>query len=502
MNRLHIAVAAGTPSRRTAIAILAINTFACSSNATRVDSAVDAPNDVASHHSDRAADSRKHAVADLVDLRPIDKVRSNLPTTDWVTVAGGEQLDHPYGIASDAAGNSYVVGAFQKTAFFGPFALTSSAGLDAFVAKIDAAGKFVWAKSAGGGGEDVASAVAVDLQGNVFIVGGFSGEASFGSIKLVSPSGARPFLAKLDPSGAFIWARTYVADNAGARGVGLHSNGDLAISGTFGTAASLGPTLLSGKGLRDVFAARLDATGDPIWAVSGGGIGLDELMSSALDTGGDLCLVGHFSQTATFGSTDLTSAGDMDVFIARVAGTGKIMWAVSGGSPKQDNAFGAGADNVSCFIAGFYEAPATFGGIQLSNVGHDAFAAKAKAGQFEWAAAATGAWINGEGIAADLNGGAYFVGHFNSLTTFGTQKLVPSGKGDAFVAHLDSDGHWVWLTSAGGTDITAAATVTLSPNASVVVGGGFHETTSFHSIKHTSHGDSDVFVWKLTEAPK
>jgi Beta-propeller repeat len=92
--------------------------------------------------------------------------------------------DGGFGIAVDAAGNSYVTGYFSGTATFGGNQILPSAGssVDIFVAKYDTSGALQWVKSAGGSGSDYGRGIAVDATGNSYVTGFFSNYATFGEI--------------------------------------------------------------------------------------------------------------------------------------------------------------------------------------------------------------------------------------------------------------------------------------------------------------------------------
>src|SRR5205814_4872891 len=71
-----------------------------------------------------------------------------LLSATWAHSAGGPGNDVGEAIATDKAGNVYVVGRFeQPTATFGGTTLTSAGKYDAFVAKYQADGTFLWAKA-------------------------------------------------------------------------------------------------------------------------------------------------------------------------------------------------------------------------------------------------------------------------------------------------------------------------------------------------------------------
>src|SRR5437879_2351500 len=82
-------------------------------------------------------------------LVPLIPANAQTPPFRWVSQAGSSFDDYSRGIAVDAAGNSYVTGAFHDVATFGDTSLISSGGYDIFVAKYDNAGKVLWAQQAG-----------------------------------------------------------------------------------------------------------------------------------------------------------------------------------------------------------------------------------------------------------------------------------------------------------------------------------------------------------------
>jgi uncharacterized protein (TIGR03437 family) len=133
----------------------------------------------------------------------------------------------PAAMAVDAAGNIYVVGSTQTNVFpatagaVQPFYSGGtcfyhgppiSAGLpyscpDAFVIKLDPAGSIVYATYLGGNGDDQATAVAVDPQGNAYVVGLSTANGNSPNSFPVTPGAAfqqqvsGAFVAKISPDG-------------------------------------------------------------------------------------------------------------------------------------------------------------------------------------------------------------------------------------------------------------------------------------------------------------
>ncbi len=130
------------------------------------------------------------------------------PFWSWAERAGGSSNDYGYGIAVDSSGNAFVTGYFRgSSADFGSTTLNSSGASDVFVAKLDSSGNWLWAERAGGSSADYGSGIAVDSSGNAYVTGFFrSPSADFGSTTLNSSGAYDVFVAKLDSSGNWLWA--------------------------------------------------------------------------------------------------------------------------------------------------------------------------------------------------------------------------------------------------------------------------------------------------------
>lgn len=80
-------------------------------------------------------------------------------------------------IAVDSNGNCYVIGNFFESATFGTTILESSGSSDIFVAKLDNDGSWLWIKTAGGEDNDFRRGIDIntDNNGNIYIDLLFSG---------------------------------------------------------------------------------------------------------------------------------------------------------------------------------------------------------------------------------------------------------------------------------------------------------------------------------------
>ena len=96
------------------------------------------------------------------------------PLFDWAAGADApstyDEQAQNRGIATDAAGNSYVTRIFRNTLTLGSTTLTAVGDYDVYVASLDATGHYRWAVQAGGNAWSISSTVAFDASGTGVIV--------------------------------------------------------------------------------------------------------------------------------------------------------------------------------------------------------------------------------------------------------------------------------------------------------------------------------------------
>lgn len=117
-------------------------------------------------------------------------------------------------VVTDQMSNVYLGGAFSGTVDFdpGPQTYTMSrfgvGNTDAYILKLKQNSIFSWAKQLGGTALDIVNALTVDLNGNVYSTGDFSGTADLdpGPLTYTFFAGNEIFISKLDSLGNFITA--------------------------------------------------------------------------------------------------------------------------------------------------------------------------------------------------------------------------------------------------------------------------------------------------------
>lgn len=423
----------------------------------------------------------------------------------WANRVGGIGDDSGRGIVSDSQGSQFVTGLFEGSAVFGSTTLISSGETDIFVAKSDSNGNWLWAVRAGGTGDDYGIGIAMDSAANVYLTGCFGGTASIGSTTLTSSGGRDIFAAKLDSLGNWLWAvRAGGPGDDYGYGIAADANANIYLTGRFEGTADFGSSSLISSGGRDVFAAKLDCSGNWLWAVGAGGSSDDYCQGITLDINSNLYLTGCFEGIGVFGTNTLTSSGGRDIFVTKLDSSGNFLWAVrAGGTGIYDSGTCIAADaNANVYLAGYFYDTAAFGSISLTSSGYDdIFSAKLDSnGNWLWAARAGGSGGDDAlAITVDVLDNVYLSGFYFSSAGFGSTTITGNGLFDIFAAKLDSNGNWLWAVSAGGTgDQDLGNGIAVDSFSNLYLTGCFKETAVFGTISLTSGGSIDVFAAKLS----
>lgn len=271
-------------------------------------------------------------------------------TLDWAKQIGNATTSTSNNIASDAAGNIYILGGFQLSPDFdsgaGVQTLSSFANSeDVFLAKYDNAGNFLWVKQMGGSFTDRATTLAVDPSGNAYCYGTFASTASFGSTVLDVAQG-EVFLTKIDPSGNFEWTgqlKTHFPRTIDFIG------SDILISGqSYATTTDFdmgaGVSNQTFTGYIGQYIARYTTAGALVWAKIFTGPASTEAQNAInsvyVDATENIYSVNKFKGAIDFdpnaGSNILTAIGtDLETGFFKLNGAGVLQWAKQFGGSTQ-----------------------------------------------------------------------------------------------------------------------------------------------------------------------
>jgi hypothetical protein len=280
----------------------------------------------------------------------------------------------PTGVATDAAGNAYVVGNVDEGQVLsvGPvgysfprvnaFRSTGAPLRDAFLVKLSSTGNIVYSTFVGGlDGANSAAAVAVDGLGNAYVAGGTAST----NLPLVNPyqTSGNGFVMKFAPDGQSLGYSTRLTDAAPA-GIAVDSNTAAYVTG--GATAAM-PTSIGavqpayGGGVSDGFALKLSPAGDTAdYATFVGGGGDDVFTSVALDGTGSLYAAGI--STGAFPTHNAAYptylGGPNDAVAVKLNGAGSaVAYSTYLGGSGSDVARGLGAEGGFAYVVGSTTSP-------------------------------------------------------------------------------------------------------------------------------------------------
>lgn len=198
---------------------------------------------------------------------------------------------------------------------FGDGALTSNGGSVGFVTTLQSGGTANWSRAfAPTGALAYASAegVAVNAAGETFVAGAFEGSMTLaGSTFVATAGGYDGFLAKFSSTGAAVWAHQYGGSGPDAvTAVAALSDGSIVATGLFRGTVDFGGGPLTSAGGLDIFVLRLAGDGSHVWSRRFGSTADDHGVELAVDERAlKVAVVGKFEGSVDFGSGLVTTTG-------------------------------------------------------------------------------------------------------------------------------------------------------------------------------------------------
>ncbi|KAF0240107.1 MAG: hypothetical protein FD167_4240, partial [bacterium] len=440
------------------------------------------------------------------------------PILAYSTYLGGSAIDFMADIAVDANGNVYVVGETQSANYpLTPGVLDNSlsGASAAFVTKLNSTGSTLIYSSFLGGGTDnneVARSVAIDSEGNAYIVGNTS-SASFpvtsGAFQSTLQGTMDGFVAKLNPTGTSLIYATYLggANLDAISSISVDNAGNAYVTGNtqsveFPVTSGAFQATFGGAG-QDGFVAKLSPIGTSlVYATYLGGTNNESALDVTVDTEGNAYVVGSTSSTnfPTTGKAFQRTfvGGATDGFVTKLNPTGTtLVYSTFLGGTKSDGDSLSGGDSVNAialdamgnaYVVGDSSSqnfPTTEGVFQTkfpgsitNNAANSAFITKLNA-------IGTGlvysTFLGGDtfdssiAIVVDSVNRAYVIGNTSSSNFPVTQDAIQarlSGELDVFVTQLNETGRQlVYSTLLGGSSSELAIGIAVDKTGSVYFAG-------------------------------
>jgi hypothetical protein len=296
----------------------------------------------------------------------------------WTKTFGGVENDITQALTSDTNENIYVGGLFRGTADFDPGPgidnKISAGNLDVFLTRINADGSYAWTITFGGSTSDIAYCLTMDISGNIYVGGCFSGTADFdpgpGIDNKTSAGDYDAFLTRINTDASYAWTKTFggsIDDRTQA--LATDTNGNIYAAGSFYGNAVFDPDTgndnKNSAGGYDAFLTRINSNGSYAWTKTFGGSGNECGYALNTDLSGNIYVGGSFSGTTDFNPgmwiDNKTSTGGTDIFQTKINANGSYAWTETFGGNSMDYSFALTTDlSGNVYAAGYFSSQADF----------------------------------------------------------------------------------------------------------------------------------------------
>lgn len=413
-------------------------------------------------------------------------------------------------VASDKAGNVYLLGNYTTTRDFDPGPLTYNLNgvfniVSGYILKLNSNGEFIWAKPiypSTAGQYFNPKKIAVDTTGHVCITGEFNGTVYFNPNAAVNNSTSLGFndifVAKYDTNGNYQWHQTYgSAGTETGRSITMNKAGtEIYVTGEFEQTvdfdASASTNNLTSSAAKDGFILKLDGDGNYQWVTRIAGSSDQLPVALAIDIENNILVAGTMQGTTAFangGVMNITSNGLSDAFVAKYAGTdGSVLWAKRIGGVENDQMTTICADYYtnSIYVGGHFTGTVDMDpGPDVSNSSslfiaglgtpNDVFVVKLNGnGEFVRKQLMQNVYENTlADMEVDKQSKLYLTGNFFGDMNLGNGNVTAASY-DGFIAKYDSAGNFVWSVKNGGGNNDVPMDIEVNENLDILNVGTYN----------------------------
>lgn len=245
----------------------------------------------------------------------------------WIRQFGTNLVDTSFGIDVDDNGNVYLSG----------FTVEEAPGIasfqdDPWIAKYDSNGNQQWYQQFGTAALDENYGVAVSNDGSVYSIGWTLGDLGGKNAGLYDI-----WVAKHDNNGQQQWIKQFgTQDYEFCWGIDTDSQGNIYLTGW-----TLGELEGKNSGSYDAWVAKYDSNGNQVWIQQFGTSGDDASLGITVDSNDNLFLTGYTDK-----DLGACNAGSSDVWVAKYDSNGNPLWIQQFGSSDADAASKVTVDNA------------------------------------------------------------------------------------------------------------------------------------------------------------
>ncbi|MBP7496828.1 MAG: T9SS type A sorting domain-containing protein [Bacteroidales bacterium] len=375
-----------------------------------------------------------------------------------------------YCLSTDKDGDIYACGDFGGTIKFDSIELKVNGDKSQmYIVKFSPEGKALWAKTTeydSGSGFSRARALAIDLEGNVYVTGMFNYYCKFGKYKLTVKGNpletADAFIVKYSSDGELIWATSAGGECGYIESWAIDSDteGNIFFTGNFTAKSIKFDTLTinayqnSCQGMYpEIFIAKYNTNGKALWAKAINGNDFDLSYGVATDNKNNVYITGHsLSKSVKIENDIFPLSNSRDMLLVKFNSEGKLLW--------MNNKYGIETYSVTTDSKGnsivcgeFMKDTLIMNKDTLFREHSKMFTAKySPGGDIKWAKTATkGKYAYVLPVTTDSLDNVYIGGWFTKQPFIYDTINISGSKGN-FITKYDSSGNFIWVKSVKGAE--------------------------------------------------
>ena len=364
--------------------------------------------------------------------------------------------------------------------------------VDAWLIKLDSNGIVEWQRCSGGSGVEEIRSIRQTMD-NGYVAIGYT-TSSDGDVAV--PIGISAiWVIRFDALGNILWERTY-GGSGGQKGWRIEetSNGDFNIlAESTSTDGPMTDNHSENMGM-DIWFARLAANGDLLWSKCLGGTGADSARDMVVLASGDILLVGitNSFDGDIIGYHEGGPSRPPDTWLVKVDQSGEVLWQLCLGGSGRDTGQGITVgSDGKIYIAS--NSLSTDGDITAPLGNWDYWIARVSAdGVLEDQRSFGGSSSDQlAAIAGGMDNSLYITGGSPSIDG---DVGNPQGGSDVWTIKLDLELNLIWERSFGGSSGDSGWGIKVAPNGSVALAG---TSSSVDGDLTGNNGLNDLWVVKL-----
>lgn len=276
--------------------------------------------------------------------------------TEWALSGGGTSNQIAQEIACDNDGNVYLMGKFSGHLSFGGEDFESNGSFDMYLIKLNSNGVVQWVKTYGGPNSE--SFESLSIHGSkINVVGRYYNYTILENDTVWGVDGTDFFVSQFDLEGNLLQYVTFGGESVDyVSDVASDNLGNLYITGDFYQNLHIGDQVLEAGDMLGVYLLKLDSNLELVWLYQPDGSDLKPGVKVSCDSEGNLAIAGNFSGEVSFGNTDLQTADfDEDIYVAYFNPDGDLQWAKRFYSASMESVNAFELDRVGdVYISGHY----------------------------------------------------------------------------------------------------------------------------------------------------